>query len=128
MTADLPARVTSFLEGGRPPGWRREAVEVMKDIREGYLASYGEISDELKRRTGKRISPRTIGWLRRRLYEFFRSTSVALDERPIPLHRIATKGDTSSQDDSDTTKRENEKLRGAEGSLENCQSMGPSDW
>jgi alkylated DNA nucleotide flippase Atl1 len=115
MSKSVEQEITDFLNGGQPIGWRVTAVEVICNIPAGKLASYGQISRKVAQESGHRIAPRTIGWLRSRLYEIYRTAEVKPEERSIPLHRIAVQGDVVSWWDSDKTRAENALLRGNEG-------------
>jgi alkylated DNA nucleotide flippase Atl1 len=91
--------------------WRLAAFNVICDIPRGSLASYGYIAGAI-RETGFSVSPRTIGWLRRRIYGFLGH------ESEVPLHRVARAGDVHSRADSERTRARNDMLRQAEGSIE----------
>jgi alkylated DNA nucleotide flippase Atl1 len=100
----------------------------MKSIPSGKLATYGQISLKLEQRTGHCVSPRTIGWLRKSLYEIYRSDGVGPAQRSIPLHRIAVKGDISSARDSEKTRLENEAIRSVEGFSASAPWVVEEEW
>jgi alkylated DNA nucleotide flippase Atl1 len=86
---------------------------VIDDIPQGNLASYGTIARVANERYGLNTIPRNVGWLRRHLY------TITDRDTTLPLHRIATADDERSENDTERTRRENENLRGEEGSLIN---------
>ncbi len=98
-----------------PHQWRWHAAQVIGDVPSGHLCSYGVIAAETNRRTGLRISPRNVAWLRRHLYDRTNRKTA------IPLHRLAKAGDTSGGADSQRTRDDERALRMREGSWERPQ-------
>ena len=83
----------------------------------GYLISYGILAQKTNQEHDTSINARNVAALRRELYDYYRP-HPNYGEPPVPLHRIAKKGDVNSNEDSPNTKRENDHLRGEEGSLQ----------
>ena len=92
--------------------WRRDALDVIRRIPAGYLATYGRVAD-MVREKGHSVGPRQIAWFRRRLYELLGH------ESNFPLHRIAKIGYVNSLSDSEETKQCNDTMRTEEGFFEN---------
>ncbi len=81
--------------------WEYKAyLEIKTNIPKGHVITYGGLA----KRVG--VCARNIGNLRNKLLEFF-----GIDGKALPLHRIATKGDSTSENDAPDTKTENERLR-----------------
>jgi alkylated DNA nucleotide flippase Atl1 len=99
---------------GEQQSWRRAAFGIIRDIPNGFVATYGNISRQLGEQ-GFAITPRTIGWLRRQLYGFLGH------ESDFPLHRVACAGDARSLRDSEETRRINDQRRNEEGFFDNPQ-------
>jgi len=117
MTPQQRDELTEFLDEQE---WRWHAYTVVCDTQSGQLISYGRISEILYGTHGLAISPRTIGWFRERLYGICdHDEEVLLTE--VPLHRVASRGDLFSLNDSEETREQNDRLRGIEGSLTNPQ-------
>ena len=94
--------------------WRRHALDVIRQIPSGWLATYGRIA-ELVRQRGYSVNARNIAWLRERLY------GILGHDTDVSLHRIARVGDINSLADSEDTKELNDRLRREEGFFENQQ-------
>lgn len=86
--------------------WEYKAyLEIKHNIPEGHVITYGGLA----KRVG--VCARNIASLRKKLLRFF-----GRDGKALPLHRIAKKGDTTSEWDAHETKKQNERLRRKEGS------------
>ena len=89
--------------------WEYKAyLEIKHNIPEGHVITYGGLA----KRIG--VCARNIGNLRNKLLWFF-----GLDGKALPLHRIAKKGDSTSEWDAPDTKKHNERLRRKERSWPN---------
>ena len=86
--------------------WEYKAyLEIKHKIPEGHVITYGGLAKRVK------VCARNIGNLRNKLLDYF-----GTDGRFLPLHRIAKKGDSTSEWDAKDTKKHNERLRRKEGS------------
>ena len=104
---EMNRRLQGFLDVATP--WQKRVVEIINMIPTGCLATYGSIAG----RAGNQHSARAVGTLRRNLY------SLLGPEPNLPLHRICSKGDVLSLNDSEDTRDRNDRLRTIEGSLQN---------
>jgi alkylated DNA nucleotide flippase Atl1 len=78
----------------------RAYQEIKHNIPKGHVITYGGLAKRVH------VCARNIGNLRNKLLDFF-----GIDGKALPLHRIATKGDSTSENDAADTKVENERLR-----------------
>lgn len=104
--------LTEFLERATP--WQIRMIQIMEGIPFGILATYGDLAEM----AGNRNGARSVGALRRTLY------GLLGHESAFPLHRICSKGDVGSWNDSEETREVNNRLRGREGSLTNPRWIG----
>ena len=95
--------------------WEWSVYRLIDDgvIPPGFLISYGRLNRLASERIGVSPGARQIARLRRKLY------GLLTHQTSVPLHRIAKKGDVHSLADSVQTRAENNRRRGAEGSLTN---------
>ena len=90
--------------------YRRPAFEEICNTHPGQLISYGRIAELVRERHDIPVVARTIGWFRRELYR------ILTHDTTVPLHRVATRGDVESENDSPRTREVNNRLRDQEGS------------
>lgn len=81
-----------------------------EEIPPGYVITYGGLAARANRKYGLNVCPLNVGNLRRKLYH------MLSHDTKVPLHRIGTKGDDKSLEDSNETQVYNQRLRSAEGS------------
>ena len=97
----------------KEPGkhWRLQALHMIRQIPSGSLISYGNLAEWTNQEYGTSIVAQNTAWLRKRIYH---TIGHATD---IPIHRIASDGDTQSLNDEKVTQEFNRRKRMAEGSL-----------
>lgn len=91
--------------------WRLQALRIIRQIPSGSLISYGNLAAWTNQEYGTSITPLNTAWLRKKIYH---TIGHATD---IPIHRIATDGDTRSINDEKVTQEFNRRKRMTEGSL-----------
>ena len=98
--------------------WQWRVLRMMNSrvIPSGQLITYGRLAELTNQEQGTSINARNVAALRRKLNQYRRDGTYEVPAS-IPLHRIAKKGDVGSKYDSATTRQENNRLRGEEGSL-----------
>ena len=96
-----------------PNEWQWKVLGLIEQIPEGHLISYGNLARWAKKELGLDITPRNTAWLRKKIYW------MVGHDTEIPIHRVASDGDTKSTRDHAVTRNINRHKRGAEGSLNN---------
>jgi len=86
---------------------------IRRSIRKGHVITYGGLAERANRTYRLNIIARNTAWLRDILYDWIQDER---DFRQLPLHRIAKKGDSMSEWDSELTRKHNKRFRTAEGS------------
>jgi len=94
---------------GSSDDWRVKVFRLIQRIPAGHLISYGELARWANQEFGLHLNPRNMAWLRGQIY------GIIGHETEIPIHRIATQGDTESTKDHEYTQQVNREKRTAEG-------------
>src|SRR5712692_6990808 len=95
--------------------WQFKVYKLIRtNIKKGHVITYGGLAERANSKYGLNIISRNTAWLRDILYESIENES---DVRQLPLHRIAKKGYSTSDWDSEVTRKRNKLFRTAVVSL-----------
>lgn len=112
--SSLPAELIRLEPNLRasPEAWQWHVASLIARVPAGRLVSYGRLAQWANASFGLRIGASNVSWLRTHLQ------NLLGDQNAVPLHRLAKTGDPYSRRETPARKHLNDRLRAAEGSLQ----------